>query len=75
MIIRLYCLLWFITNGRIGKIMAKGKYSYPKMEYNFFELKLGDLKELFRKTDKKPSLSAWLLSSAWGEYIQKKHAY
>jgi len=34
------------------EIRAKLKYSYPKMEYNFFDLELSDLKELFGKTDK-----------------------
>jgi len=34
------------------EIRAKLKYSYPKMEYDFFNLKLNDLKELFPKSNK-----------------------
>ena len=33
-------------------ILAKSEYKYPKMEYNFFELKLNSLKELFNKTSR-----------------------
>ncbi len=33
------------------EIRAKLKYSYPKMEYIFFNLKLSDLKELFKKSE------------------------
>ena len=33
------------------EIRAKGKYIYPKREYNFLDLKLGDLKKLFGKTE------------------------
>jgi len=31
-------------------IVAKSKYVYPKMQYNLFNLKLKDLKEMFKKT-------------------------
>ncbi len=34
------------------EIRAKARYSYPKMEYNFFILELSDLEGLFKKTDK-----------------------
>ena len=34
------------------KVLAKSKYVYPKMQYNLFGLKLKDLKELFKKTDR-----------------------
>lgn len=34
------------------EIKVKVKYSYPEMDYNFFDLKINDLKELFKKTDK-----------------------
>ncbi len=34
------------------EIKPKLKYSYPKMEYNFFNLKLNELKELFKKSEK-----------------------
>jgi len=33
-------------------IRANVKYEYPKMPYNFFKLKLGDLKELFNSSKK-----------------------
>ncbi len=34
------------------EIKPKLKYSYPKMPYNFFNLKLDDLKDLFKKSEK-----------------------
>jgi len=34
------------------EIRAKGKYTYPKREYNIFDLKLNELKELLQKSDK-----------------------
>ncbi len=33
-------------------IRAKLKYDYPKMDYNFLKLELGDLKDLFNKSEK-----------------------
>lgn len=33
-------------------VLAKSSYKYPQMNYNFFDLKLKDLKELFGKTEK-----------------------
>ncbi len=34
------------------EIRAKVKYKYPQMRYNYLELKLSDLKSLFKETDK-----------------------
>jgi predicted ribosome quality control (RQC) complex YloA/Tae2 family protein len=34
------------------EIRAKGKYSYPKRNYNIFELELSELKKLFQESDK-----------------------
>ena len=34
------------------EIRAKLKYSYPKMEYNFFNIKLNDLKDVFSRSEK-----------------------
>jgi len=34
------------------EIRAKGKYTYPKMKYNFLDINLGDLKSLFKRSDK-----------------------
>ena len=33
-------------------VLAKSPYKYPKMQYNIFDLKLKELKELFKKTEK-----------------------
>jgi len=33
-------------------VLAKSSYKYPQMKYNFFDLELKDLKELFGKTEK-----------------------
>ena len=37
---------------RDREVLAKSPYKYPQMEYNLFELKLKELKELFKKTKK-----------------------
>ena len=37
---------------RDREVLAKSPYKYPKMEHNLFELKLKEMKELFKKTKK-----------------------